>query len=64
MTNNPGKISRLSEQGVVVTERVPLESTINEDNAYYLFTKANRMNHLLNLGAFPFEMAAFKHDPH
>ena len=64
LTNNPGKITRLTEEGVVVTERVPLESTVNADNAYYLFTKANRMNHLLNLSAFPFEMAAIKHDPH
>jgi GTP cyclohydrolase II len=64
LTNNPGKITRLTEQGIAVTERVPLESTVNADNAYYLFTKANRMHHLLNLGAFPFEMVAFKHDPH
>lgn len=53
LTNNPGKISRLEELGVTVTERVPLETTVNEDNAHYLFTKAYRMNHLLNLEAFP-----------
>jgi 3,4-dihydroxy 2-butanone 4-phosphate synthase/GTP cyclohydrolase II len=53
LTNNPGKISRLEELGVTVTERVPLETTVNEDNAQYLFTKAYRMNHLLNLEAFP-----------
>lgn len=53
MTNNPGKIMRLEELGVKVTERVPLESTVNADNANYLFTKALRMHHMLNLGEFP-----------
>ena len=63
MTNNPGKITRLSELGVVVTERVPLNSQ-SMKIMYYMFTKAIRMNHLLNLGAMPSEMAVFKHDPH
>lgn len=58
MTNNPGKISHLEALGVTVTERVPLETTINEDNAHYLFTKAYRMNHILNREAFPVEMAS------
>jgi len=49
MTNNPGKIMRLEELGIPVVERIPLESTIYADNAYYLFTKAQRMNHLLNM---------------
>jgi 3,4-dihydroxy 2-butanone 4-phosphate synthase/GTP cyclohydrolase II len=52
MTNNPLKIQRLEELGVHVSERVPLQSTIYEDNAQYLFTKALRMNHLLDLEAF------------
>jgi len=49
LTNNPGKIMRLEELGIPVVERIPLESTIYADNAYYLFTKAQRMNHLLNM---------------
>lgn len=49
LTNNPEKIASLEELGVPVTERVPLESTVYADNAYYLFTKAQRMHHLLNL---------------
>jgi GTP cyclohydrolase II len=52
MTNNPGKIHRLEELGVEVTERVALESTIYADNYQYLFTKALRMNHMINLDAF------------
>jgi GTP cyclohydrolase II len=53
ITNNPNKISRLSESGIEVTERVPLPSTVHADNAQYLFTKALRMDHLLDLQAFP-----------
>jgi len=64
MTNNPGKIMRLEELGVKVTERVPLESTVNADNAYYLFTKALRMNHLLDLGAFPVGVEDRKNGTH
>jgi len=53
LTNNPEKITRLEELGVVITGRVPVESTVNSDNAHYLFTKAIRMNHLLNLDLIP-----------
>ena len=56
LTNNPRKISHLEELGVTVTERVPLETKVNEDNAHYLFTKAYRMNHILNRETFPVEM--------
>ena len=51
LTNNPVKINRLQELGVQVTERVPVESTVNADNYQYLFTKAQRMHHLLDLVA-------------
>jgi len=51
LTNNPVKINRLQELGVQVTERVPVESTVNADNYQYLFTKAQRMHHLLDLAA-------------
>lgn len=64
ITNNPGKIARLSELGLLVTERVPLEATVHADNAYYLFTKALRMNHLLNLETFPLEVLQRKNAAH
>ena len=31
-------------------ERVPVEPTINDENASYITTKVERMNHLLNIG--------------
>ncbi len=49
VTNNPLKIAHLQKLGVPVVERVPLQPTVTADNAEYLFTKARRMNHLLNL---------------
>ena len=50
LTNNPSKIERLQELGVQVNGRVPVEPTVHPDNAYYLLTKVQRMDHLLNLG--------------
>lgn len=53
LTNNPEKISRLKKLSISVIERIALEGAVNDDNAYYLFTKARRMNHLLDLVALP-----------
>ena len=49
MTNNPLKISALTEEGITVNARVPLEVLVNPDNENYLVTKARRMDHLLQL---------------
>jgi 3,4-dihydroxy 2-butanone 4-phosphate synthase/GTP cyclohydrolase II len=51
MTNNPDKIQRLRQLGVQVTARVPLQADVTPDNASYLRTKVERMNHLLMLGS-------------
>ena len=50
MTNNPAKIESLRKLGMSVTERVPLQTDVTPDNAFYLRTKVERMNHLLMLG--------------
>lgn len=49
MTNNPAKIDHLTDLGVVIEGRVPLQSTVTADNAAYLATKVRRMHHLLSL---------------
>jgi GTP cyclohydrolase II len=49
LTNNPTKIKNLLQEGIPVSQRVPLEGTVTTDNIDYLFTKAQRMNHMLNL---------------
>jgi GTP cyclohydrolase II len=49
MTNNPEKINALEVAGIDVRERISLEVAANADNAGYLLTKAQRMNHLLQI---------------
>lgn len=47
MTNNPRKLNALTEAGLVVTERVPVECGRNPHNEGYLSTKAGKLGHLL-----------------
>ncbi len=49
MTNNPAKLDHLSKLGVSISERVPLQPSVTAENAAYLRTKVQRMQHLLNL---------------
>ena len=53
LTNNPHKIQRLRELGVEVTSRIPLEPTVTAENADYLRTKSERMNHWISVSAGP-----------
>ena len=53
MTNNPLKIAALTTAGIPVHKRIPLEVDVNLENADYLFTKAKRMQHMLNLNVMP-----------
>lgn len=47
MTNNPDKVRALSEGGVTVASRLPLETEPNEHNWAYLAAKRHRMGHRL-----------------
>jgi GTP cyclohydrolase II len=49
LTNNPDKIDQLREYALEITDRVPLEPTINGENVAYLTTKVARMRHMLHL---------------
>lgn len=49
VTNNPAKIRALQAAGIRVSERVSLAVAANTDNADYLLTKAQRMDHFLPL---------------
>lgn len=51
LTNNPEKIESLQALGVSVLTRVPMQPIVTSENAAYLTTKAQRMNHLFNLTA-------------
>ncbi len=49
LTNNPDKISNLTENGITVVDRLPLIIKPNDTNKSYLKTKEESMGHLLNL---------------
>lgn len=48
LTNNPKKVEILTEAGINIIERVPLEVGRNSKNTHYLDTKAEKMGHLLH----------------
>lgn len=47
LSNNPDKVGKLRDLGVVVTERLPLKPSVNVENLRYLRTKIDRMGHHL-----------------
>ena len=48
LTNNPAKLDGLSNAGIDVSGRVPLQGPINSDNRRYLTAKATRAGHKLD----------------
>lgn len=49
ITNNPQKIVGLEGYGLEILERVKVESECTKYNYRYLCTKANKMNHMLDI---------------
>lgn len=47
MTNNPRKLQALDDMGVLVVDRIPLQTVANPHNRQYLATKADKLGHLL-----------------
>ena len=49
LTNNPRKIAGLEGYGLQVVDRVSIEICPSENNHFYLYTKKNKLGHLLNI---------------
>ena len=48
LTNNPDKVYQLSDFGIEIAERVPIQMDATAYDRKYLLTKQNRMGHLLH----------------
>lgn len=49
LTNNPDKLYQLSEFGMEILHRVPIQADATKYDLFYLKTKQNRMGHMLGL---------------
>lgn len=49
LTNNPDKLYQLSEFGMEILQRVPIQMDATKYDLFYLKTKQNRMGHMLGL---------------
>ncbi len=58
LTNNPVKLQSLTDMGITVSERVPLQTLPSIENADYLRTKRDKLGHLLDDAMTSFENAA------
>ncbi|OKY78352.1 MAG: GTP cyclohydrolase II RibA [Candidatus Methanohalarchaeum thermophilum] len=51
LSNNPDKLDSLKENGIKVSDRIPIYPKITEENYDYIKTKEDKMDHLLNIDA-------------
>lgn len=49
LTNNPDKVYQLSEFGIEISERIPIQMDATAHDLFYLKTKKERMGHILKI---------------
>ena len=49
LSNNPRKFTGLSEYGLEITERVPIQCGIGGENLKYMQTKKDKLGHILDI---------------
>ena len=49
LTNNPDKVYQLSDYGMEIIERVPIEIKATDHDRFYLQTKKDKMGHILEI---------------
>lgn len=45
MTNNPRKVAALTDIGINVVERLPIDEGVNDNNRHYIKTKTSKLGH-------------------
>ncbi len=53
LTNNPRKVVGLEGFGLDMVEQLPLTAPVNDENRFYLKTKAEKMGHTLDIASDP-----------
>jgi len=48
LTNNPDKVYQLSDFGLEIVERVPIQMSATDHDLFYLQTKQAQMGHIAN----------------
>lgn len=49
MTNNPDKLTELTDYGITIVQREPIDIPPKKENLFYLKTKQKKMGHMLNI---------------
>ena len=52
MTNNPRKEKALTELGIEIVERKPIDNGVTEDNKHYIATKRDKLGHKFKSNIF------------
>lgn len=61
LTNNPGKVEGLENEGIIINKRIELRAPVTDKNYHYLKTKSERLGHILGFKNPVRNSPAYKH---